>query len=135
MSMDAELALQQSIYTRLTEDAPLTALLDGRIYDDVPAEAAFPFLASGRARSRDWSSGDSTGAEIMLTLAVYSRAHGRRETTEISGAVKAALHEAELTLTDHALVSLRFLDADIVRQRDGITWRQELRFRALVEKI
>ena len=102
MNMDAELALQQAIHSRLTADASLDALLDGRIYDDVPAQAPFPYLASGEARSRDWSSGDSLGTE--------------------------------LTLTDHALVSLRFRDGHIARQRDGITWRQELRFRALVEK-
>ncbi|MGX1196929.1 DUF3168 domain-containing protein [Parvibaculum sp. MBR-TMA-1.3b-4.2] len=134
MSMDAELALQQAIQSRLMADGPLAALLDGRIYDDVPAQAPFPYLASGEARSRDWSSGDSIGTDVTLTLIVYSRAHGRREAKEIAGAVKAALHEADLALTDHTLVSLRFRDGHIARQRDGITWRQELRFRALVEK-
>lgn len=135
MSMDAELALQQAIHARLIEDVPLAALLDGRIHDDVPAQAAFPYLATGEARSRDWSSGDSIGTEIALTLTVWSRAHGRREATEIAGAVKAALHEAALSMTDHTLVSLRFRDGNIVRQRDGTTWRQELRFRALVEEV
>ena len=135
MTMDAELALQQAIYAHLTGDATLAALLDGRIYDDVPGEAVFPYVALGAARSRDWSSGDSAGAEVTCMLVVYSRANGRRETKEIAGAVTAALHEAGLVLTDHALVSLRFFDSDIVRERDGITWRQEMRFRALVEKI
>lgn len=132
--MEAELALQQAIFTRLTEDEAVAALVGTRVYDDVPGGAAFPYLSIGAMRSRDWSTGDSTGVEVRLTLAAWSRAHGGREAREIAGAVKAALHDADLALTDHVLVSLRFLDSDMTRERDGITRRQELRFRALVEK-
>jgi hypothetical protein len=49
-------------------------------------------------------------------------------------AIEAALHDAALTLEDHALVNLRFEFADVLRERDGITWRATMRFRAVTEE-
>ena len=42
----AALALQQAIFSTLTNDAPLVTLLSGeRVYDAVPARADFPYIA------------------------------------------------------------------------------------------
>ncbi|KAB7741603.1 DUF3168 domain-containing protein [Parvibaculum sedimenti] len=132
-AFDADLALQKAIYARLSGDAPLAALVAGRIYDNVPADAGFPYMTLGEAQVSDWSTGDSEGGEHRLTFHVYSRGGGRAETKTILGAINAALHDAGLTPEGARLVGMRFLDAETRREPDGITWRGTIRLRALTE--
>jgi len=129
-------ALQKSVHAALTADVPLTALLGGpRIYDDVPRGASFPYLTFGLSTERDWSTGGEAGAEHVLTLHVWSEAGGRKETHEIIGAVRAALHDAALTLVGHRLVNLRHELSDARREPDGETYHGIVRFRAVTEPL
>ncbi|ABS62533.1 gene transfer agent (GTA) orfg8 [Parvibaculum lavamentivorans DS-1] len=129
--MNADLALQKAIYARLMGDEALTALAGGRIHDNVPGDTALPYIALGDNDMRDWPG----GAEHRLALHVFSRGGGRAEAKAIMGAANAALHDAALTLEGHALINLRFLDATTRRERDGVTWRGTIRFRAVTEEI
>lgn len=129
--MSADLELQKAIYARLADDADLAALDATRIYDNVPGDAGFPYLAMGGNDTRDWPG----GAEHRLTFHAFSRGGGRAEVKRIMGAVNAALHDASLTLEGHALVNLRFLDGTTRREADGITWRGTIRFRAVTEEL
>ena len=52
--MSADLELQKAIYARLAGDEDLAALLATRIYDNVPGDAGFPYLAIGENETRDW---------------------------------------------------------------------------------
>ncbi|PKQ06237.1 MAG: DUF3168 domain-containing protein [Alphaproteobacteria bacterium HGW-Alphaproteobacteria-12] len=128
--MNADLALQKAIYATLSADSALSALVDTRIHDNVPGDVLFPYLALGENETRDWPG----GMEHRLTLYAFSRRRGRTETKRIIGAVNAALHDAALTLQDHALINLRFLDAASRREADGETWRGTIRFRAVTEE-
>lgn len=128
--MSADWALQKAIYAALSADSVLSALVDTRIHDNVPGNVLFPYLALGENETRDWPG----GMEHRLTIHVFSRRRGRTETKRIIGAVNAALHDAALTLQDHALVNLRFLDAASRREPDGETWRGTIRFRAVTEE-
>ena len=131
-------ALQQALYSAITSNAQLLALLGGaRIYDDVPQTAAFPYLALGQSTLRDWSSGggDGDGDEHALTFHVWSRAAGRRETHEIMSALKSALHDAALTLSGHRLVNLRHVLSEARREPDGDTYHGIVRFRAVTEAL
>jgi len=50
----AAFALQQAIFSKLTNDASTVMALGGaRVYDDVPARAEFPFLTFGQSTERD----------------------------------------------------------------------------------
>lgn len=129
--MNADLALQKAIYARLEADEALAALAGGRIHDNVPGDVDLPYLTLGDNDTRDWPG----GTEHRLSLHVFSRGGGRAEAKAIIGAVNAALHDAALTLEEHALVNLRFLDATTRRERDGETWRGTIRFRAVTEEI
>jgi hypothetical protein len=126
--------LQKAIYEALVANAALVALLGApRVYDDVPRGAAFPYVTFGPSVVRDWSTGSEGGTEHLLTLHVWSQANGRRETHEVMGALREALHEAALTLAGHRLVSLRHEQSDARREADGETTLRIVRLRALVE--
>lgn len=126
--------LQKAVFARLAGDAALVALLGGtRIYDDVPRGAAFPYVTFGPNTTRDWSTGTEMGSEHLLTLRAWSKAGGEKEVHLVLEAIRAALHEAAVTLTGHRLVSLRHETSDAMRGADGETYQGIARFRALTE--
>ncbi|MBX3495916.1 MAG: DUF3168 domain-containing protein [Parvibaculum sp.] len=132
--MNADLALQKAVHAALAADAALAALVAARIYDNPPDDVALPYLTLGESEMRDWSVGEGAGAEHRLSLHAFARGGGRTQAKAILGAVRAALHDAALTLEGHALVNLRFLDAETRREPDGTTWRGTIRFRAVTEE-
>ena len=126
----ASWALQQAVYAALTGDAALTALIGGRVFDAVPPSPVFPYLVLAEARETAAGSGL---AEHSLTLHVWSRGSGARESKQIAAAASAVLDGAALPLDRYLLVNLQFLSAEYTRQSDGQTWRGLLRFRAVTE--
>lgn len=130
-------ALQTAVYDRLTSAAGVTGLLGGpKVYDEVPRAAEFPYLTIGQSSARDWSTGGEDGEEHTLTLHVWSRANGRRQVQEIMGTVRAALHDAALSLTGYRLVNLRQEFCEARRDNDdGETYHGLMRFRAVTEPI
>ncbi len=128
--------LQQAIHAKLSVDATVLARLDGpRIFDDVPQGSAFPYVTLAAFTARDWASGTEPGTEISFTIHVWSRGAGHKQSHQIADAVREALHDASLTLSDHTLVNLRHESSDTRRERDGDTYRAILRFRAVLEPI
>lgn len=132
----ASWALQQSIFAALTGDAVLANLLGGpRVYDDVPVRAEFPFMTFAQSNERDWSAGTEAGEEHFLTLHIWSRAHGRKETQEIIGAVRGVLHDQSLSLSGYRLVNLRHEFSEARREADGETYHGIVRYRAVTEPL
>jgi len=132
----AVLALQQAVYASLIANTDLTDLLGGpHVFDGAPEGAAFPYVTFGPASARDWSTGTDGGDELTLTLHVWSRSAGRREATLVMAALQTALHQADLDLDGHRLVSLRNDISEVRREADGETWHGEARFRALTERL
>lgn len=129
---NAAWALQQAVYAALTSDAPLVALLGGaRVYDVVPTRAEFPYVTIAQTAERDWSTGSEAGGEHTLTLHVWSRGGGRKETLAIVAAARAVLHEAALSLSGFRLINLRHEVSEV--RRDGETFHGIVRFRAVTE--
>jgi len=129
----AALALQKAIVAALIADPATGALVGDRIYDAPPRDSAFPYVTLGDTTATDWSTGDTQGQEHRVTVLAWSRERGKRECHEIVEAVRAALHDAALTLDGQALANLRFEFADVRREADGITYRGLARFRAVTE--
>lgn len=131
---NAAWALQQAVYAALANDAPLVALLGGaRVYDVVPTRAEFPYVTFAQTAERDWSTGDEAGGEHALTLHVWSRGGGRKETLAIVAAAREVLHEAALSLAGFRLINLRHEVSEVRRDGDGETYHGIVRFRAVTE--
>ncbi|MEA2990407.1 MAG: hypothetical protein QOG83_3118 [Alphaproteobacteria bacterium] len=132
----AAVALRAAIHDALVADTPLTAILGApRIYDEPPKGVSFPYVTLGEARISDWSTGSEGGQEHQLTLHAWSRQGGHREAHLVAGALLQALDDANLALTDHRLVNLRFALADVRRESDGRTYHALVRFRAVTEPM
>jgi len=129
-------ALRAAIYQALVADAALTAALGGaRVYDEVPRDAAPPYVTLGEARISDASCDDGPTQEHTLTLHAWSRQGGHRQAHVITGALLQALDDAPLHPDGHRLVNLRFALADIRREPDGRTYHALVRFRAVTEPV
>ncbi|WP_102957767.1 DUF3168 domain-containing protein [Mangrovicella endophytica] len=128
--------LQTTIFQALSSDPGVTSLLGGpKIFDHVPERAAFPYLTLGRTAVVDWSTGTEDGAEHILTLHVWARGGGKRETYEIMDKVTSKLHDAHLPLQGHALVNLQLQFAEARQEPDSPTYHGILRFRAVTEPL
>jgi hypothetical protein len=128
--------LQRAVYSSLSGDATLAGLLGGaHIYDDVPRDAAYPYVTVGQSSWRDWSTGGEDGEEHTLTLHVWSDSGGHRETHHIMTRVRERLHDAALTLTGHHLVNLRHEFSEARRDAGGESYRGLVRFRAVTEPL
>ena len=126
--------LQKSVYGALIADAGLLGLLGApRVYDDVPMDAAYPYVTIGETAIRDWSTGTEEGGEHILTLHVWSRGAGRKEAQVIMDAVRAALHGAPLAVSGHLLINFRHELSEARRETDGETYHGLVRFRAVTE--
>ncbi len=128
--------LQKAIRQALAADAGLTALIGGaRVFDDAPRDAPFPYVTFGQSTIQDWSTGSEDGDEHLITLHVWSRAAGRRETHEIMGALRAALGAAALAPVGHRVVNLRYEFGEARRDPDGETYHGIVRYRAVTEPM
>lgn len=127
--------LQKALFALLAADATLTALLGGpaKIFDHVPAPAAFPYVTFGRTSLFDWSTATERGAEHLLTLHVWSTGRGRSEALAILERLAALLDDAALTLAGHRLVALRLESSEARYDADIAAHHGQLHLRALTE--
>ena len=130
MSADSSWELQQAVFTALTGDAPLMAMITG-IHDHVPEGAAFPYVTMGEASAIAWGAAGVDGVESTLILHVWSRSRGRKEVKQITAEMHRILHDADLAVTGHALIWLRFEQSRSLLDADGATYHGIARFRAL----
>lgn len=130
----AGLELQKAINQALRQDAVLLALLGGaRIHDDVPQRTEFPYVTFGQSIMRDWATSTEPGHEHVVTMHVWSRAAGRKQSHEIMAAIEDVLHDRALPLSGHRLVNLRHEFSDARRDPDGETYHGVIRYRAVTE--
>lgn len=132
--MSAASALQKAIYDRLSGDAALTALIGGNaVTDRRLAEPAAPLVVIAGIDSTDHSTATEPGEEHIVTLDIWSDASGHRQAQAIAAAVRAALHDAALTLAGHRLVLLFHRDTRLSRDGKSRFHRAEMQFRAVTE--
>lgn len=133
------LEISGAVVPRLKADAAVAAIVGDRIYDHVPRDAsgtvstAYPFVGLGdTAETRD-DVDCIRGVEVFYRVECWSRRPGKVEVLQLADAVVASLGDANLTLTDNALVSFEHIRTDVIRE-DGLTSHAILEFRALVEQ-
>lgn len=135
---DTSLAIQAAIIAAIKNDSGVEALVGERVYDRVPTNASFPYVSYGEDQvlQDDADAGDCLieGFEAFVTLHAWSRGVGQVECKRLGGAIHDALHNAELTITDHALLVFEHRNTRYVRDPDGLTTHGVITFRSLLDR-
>lgn len=131
--MSTSAALQKAIHDVLKASSAIPAV-EGRIFDDVPKDAAFPYVSFGPSDVVEDGSDCIASGEHTLQIDVWSRTVGKVEARRIVDGIKTALHERELTLEDGALVDIRVGFRQVVEDPDGLTSHGIVRVTAIIEE-
>lgn len=137
--MSFENAIQVAIYQTLASDSTLMALVTG-VYDTAPqaldagAAANFPYVTIGEDTHVEWDTDTELGADVTVTIHVWSRDRGRKETKTIQGLIYGLLHRASLSISGYNLVGVDWLQSDSFLDTDGLTRHGVQTFRITVEE-
>lgn len=134
--MSAGAALQTALIAALKANAGVLSYLDQRIYDNAPDRAPFPHLTLGPAQEIDDGADCIDGVECFQQIDIWTEEAGSQLTAKkICGAVRKALHGADLTLTDpYALVLIEVESTRVVGDPDDKIAHGIVNVRALVEQ-
>ncbi|PYB71271.1 DUF3168 domain-containing protein [Rhizobium wuzhouense] len=136
------LELQGAIVARLKAWAGLSATVNGRVYDSVPAEekriaetgAGWPYITVGEGDETSDDADCIDGFEISLDIDIWSRANGYPESKRISDEVRKAIKSADLALPTNALVDFRHRQTRFLRDPDGLTSHAVMTFEGFAEQ-
>jgi len=127
-------ALQTAVVERLASDSDVLAIIGAdRIFDRQITRAEPPYLVLGEMTTTDFSAGDSDGSEHRFEIEAWTKQNGRKQAVELAGAVRAALHDADLPLEGAALINLRHERTVSRRAPKTALHVARLRFRAVTE--
>lgn len=128
-----ETVAQQIVFTALNGE------ISAAVYDDVPSlpsgqpSANFPYVVIGNDTFRAWDTDDTLGAEITLTLHIWSRAAGFKEAKAIMGEIYAILHRAQITKDDYSVTDCLCEFSDTMDDPDGKTKHGVVRYRLTIQ--
>lgn len=133
--MSASAALQVALIAALRGDPGVTAHLGQRIWDNAPVGAGFPYLTLGPSQELDDSAECIDGAECFQQIDIWTQEGGSQlSAKQICGAVKRALHGADLSLAEpFALSLIEVEDTRVVGDPDDKVAHGIVNVRALVE--
>lgn len=135
MTEDASYELQRAIYAALIADPAVSALVGDRVYDRVPADVVFPYISFGPEQELPENADCIDASEIFVQLDFWSQDPGKREAKRGAKAIKAALEESALHLSENALTYFEFDGRRIMTDPDGLTSHAAVTFRAGVENL
>lgn len=127
-------ALQSAVVARLAADPDVLAITGaGRVFDRQITRAEPPYLVIGAITTSDFSTGDDEASEHRFGIEAWTKQNGRRQAVELADAVRAALHDADLTLVGAVLINLRHERTVSRRAPRTALHVARLRFRAVTE--
>lgn len=118
----ASIELQTAIYERLTAESGVSAIVAGRVYDNVPEGPTFPYISFGPSDYYPDDADDIDGRVETLQIDCWTRAQGKkRPARELADAVKKALHQFEASFATNALVEIVVTSVRVINDPDPLT--------------
>ncbi len=133
--ISVEHALQKAVFQTLFDSPLLQQSVGDRIYDTPPLNASFPYIGFGSFSTRNQTLDNNQAYECRFSLNLLSQAGGRKQIYEIMQSVRFILEGQNLVLPDFALVNLSEDLSDVALERDRLTQRGTMRFRAFIELL
>lgn len=102
---DLHSPLADALVSKLAADTGVQALLGNpaRVYGHRPAMAGFPYVVIAQGEARDMGTKSLAAVSHSVGVEVFSRQRSGKECRQVLAAVKAALHDASVTLTAGSL--------------------------------
>lgn len=127
--------LHRAVFAALTAAPGVAEVVGERIYDLMPParNVVFPYITFGPFMTGDDGSECIEASRIEFDINVWSRAGNSAEAKALVGAVRAALHMADLDLSPVALVEIVFDGSRVFLDEDGATVHGVASFIALTE--
>lgn len=132
--MSFERAAQEIVF-----DA-LSGVISCPVYDDTPflpegqPRSGFPYVVIGNDTAIAWDTDDTLGKELTLTIHIWSRSPGQRETKIIMGEVYDELHRATISKSGYNVVDCLCEFTESMVDPDGETRHGVMRFRLTMQK-
>ena len=134
--IDASLPVQKAIRARLIADAAVNAIVAGRIYDAVPANAVKPYLSFGTFQVLPEAGDCLEGVSIFITLDGWAPGPDSVTTKRLGAAVAQSLQWAEMQLDEgQRLVICSVEQTNYLREPDGLTGHAVVTVRAQTEPL
>jgi len=133
MSYGISAALQAAVFTAISGDAAVVALVGTAVFDAPPVSPGTTYILLGEDVAKDRSSGSHKGATLDFEVNIISDVAGFSTAKTVAAAVCDVLIDADMTLSRGALVNLKFLKS---RARRGVSPEQRrigLVFRAILD--
>lgn len=132
--MSFELAAQQAIFTRINGS------VGASVYDHVPQlpsgqpSANFPYVVIGNDTFVAWDTDDQLGADITVTIHVWSRAKGMDEAKTIAGAIYDRLHRVALSIPGYHVIDCLCEFTEFRNDPDNLTRHGIVRYRLTMQE-
>ena len=132
--MSFELVAQQAIYAKMNGNIGAT------VYDDVPMlpsgqpSANFPYVVIGNDTLVAWDNDSQLGADITITLHIWSRAAGMKEAKTIAGQIYDLLHHATFSIPGYSVIDCLSEFSEFMTDPDGETRHGVLRYRLTIQE-
>jgi hypothetical protein len=120
--------LQQAVYSRLSGDAAL-ATMGAAVYDEVPQDAAYPYITLGDVTETSNDTMGRTGRDVTLTIHIWSQYPGSKQAKEVYGRLDELLDRWTPTVTGWNAVQMQQEFFESFRDPDGITRHGVARYR------
>lgn len=126
--------LQVAFRSRMLADAGLTGVIAQRVYDEVPGDAAFPYVTVGDVVEVPDDAHDRQGLTATLTLHIWSRYRGYAEALMILGHLDRLFDRQPLAVDGFTDVSIAREWHQTLRDPDPQIRHVPVRFRAWLTK-
>lgn len=130
---DNILEIQKQVFSKLSTDAGLSAVLTG-VFDFIPQNQAFPFVRIGDQDISAFNTQSDNGFQSMMNIHVWHRPEkiGRAEILQIQSMIYELLHRTDFTLTNASVLSMMFDFSNIIVEPDAVTYHGIQRFKLLI---
>lgn len=122
----------QAVHAALIGDATLMGRVGG-VYGRVPKGAGFPYVSYFTVDAFEDDAECIPSTRMTLQVDIWGRDVSPAPVYEIEDDVKRVLHNADLTLTDNALVFIKWDISRDLPDPDGLTHHRAMTFTLVTE--
>ncbi len=126
--------LNQAIIAAVKADPEMTALISGRIYDDVPENPVQPYVNLSHYDQLPEDAEGVVSSRYTLQYDIWSVTVGKQECNDITNRLRRLVTRENIILVENHLVSVFVERFKVMRDPDGFTKHGFVIIQALIEE-